>query len=530
MAFFDDVLDATGRTPRELGAIHLFLESCVLSDTGDAVLTVWVQAAFARCTGAIVCGDQRWPVPVIEDGRVVRGRLPLKVPLAARSVEVSADCPVKDSSLRVRPAWKLTDTFAVTHTESAGVGVGGLGAVLALNAVSLPLGVAIIPGRAAAAAVQTNVHVEKARTLPGLSCSVTPGSVEPLVEATWETAWRVGGPLPAIHLATESTPERWNDEASPAQDAASTGESPWVFARTLINTGYPLERVRDRLVQEKGLSEADARLLLADVPQPSVTPDDSPEAEAAEEVTRTGLNLGPVLGLGIMLVSLALAAALPTPVTLLAALVGLVVGAYRAYFTFGAFHPRVTIEPSRLQNLTAEDQSTRCSRHPEFASLGTCSRCGTFSCRVCAPLEGFPARALCSACDSLPTVQLERLARARRFTALACLAQLSLFIVTVGVLAALAAHGGFLITIMIALCVGLAGAQFRVNRVWPALISLVLGFALLVVSTFGLASANWGAAALLLWPLWFAAGAVLLTMASTQRGLVRQLAASAPRN
>ena len=524
MAFFDDVLDATGRTPRELGSVHVFVESCVRSDTGDAVLTVWAQAAFARCSGAILCADQRWPIPSLEDGQVMRARLPLKLPLEVTSIEVSADCPVKDSSQRVREAWKLTDTFAVTHTEMASLGLGGIGAALALNAVTLRLGVAILPGAAATAAVQTNVRVEKARDLPRLSCGVTSGTFEPLSAASWETAWSVGAALPA---KLESNPERWAEQAKPAEAAAEPGaESPWVFAKALLNAGYPLERVRDRLVQERGLTTRDAELLLADVEQPSVAaPDDSPDAAAAEEVTRTGLNLGPVLGLGIMFVSLMVAVVLPTPVTVLTAILGVVVGAFRVYFTFGAFRPRPTIDPSRLQKLTAEDPTTRCSRHAEFASLGTCSRCGTFSCRVCAPFEGFPAREVCAPCDSLPSMQLERLDRARHFTAFACLAQLSLFVVTVVIIAAVRREPSFLLTILLGLCVGLAGTQFKVNGVWPALLSLVFGFVLLIFCTGTLATSQWAAVALPVWLLWFPASAVILTMASTQRGQVRAVRA-----
>lgn len=158
----------------------------------------------------------------------------------------------------------------------------------------------------------------------------------------------------------------------------------------------------------------------------------------------------------------------------------------------------------------------------------SCVRSGTGEAvlTVCAPFEGFPGREVCAACDSLPAVQLERLARARRSTALVGLAHLGLFIVTVVVLAGLEAPGGLVLTILLALCVGLAGAQFKVNGVWPALLSLPLGLALLVVSTFALSSVKWGPGALLLWPLWFAVGATLLTMASTQRGQVRAIHAS----
>ncbi len=134
-------------------------------------------------------------------------------------------------------------------------------------------------------------------------------------------------------------------------------------------------------------------------------------------------------------------------------------------------------------------------------------------------------REVCAPCDSLPSMQLARLDRARRLTAFACLAQLSLFIVTVVAILALKGSASLLLTALLCLGGGLTGAQFMVNSVWPALLSLLLGFTALIFCASILVTAGWEAAAVLVWLLWFAAGAVLLTMASTQRGQVRAVRA-----
>jgi len=46
MDYYADVLDYTGRTPREFGAIHLHVEPVTRGPLGDAVAVLWLQSAF----------------------------------------------------------------------------------------------------------------------------------------------------------------------------------------------------------------------------------------------------------------------------------------------------------------------------------------------------------------------------------------------------------------------------------------------------------------------------------------------------
>src|SRR5438309_1964835 len=49
MKFLRDVLDETGRSPREIGAAQIWLEPVVRAIDGRARLTVWAQAALEPC-------------------------------------------------------------------------------------------------------------------------------------------------------------------------------------------------------------------------------------------------------------------------------------------------------------------------------------------------------------------------------------------------------------------------------------------------------------------------------------------------
>lgn len=71
-----------------------------------------------------------------------------------------------------------------------------------------------------------------------------------------------------------------------------------------------------------------------------------------------------------------------------------------------------------LRPLADEDPRARCRRHPTFASIGTCPRCGTFCCARCVSKLGLRADQPCLTCQRLPEHIEEQLRQLRKRTAL----------------------------------------------------------------------------------------------------------------
>lgn len=78
-------------------------------------------------------------------------------------------------------------------------------------------------------------------------------------------------------------------------------------------------------------------------------------------------------------------------------------------------------EQARLALLDPTETRPRCAVHPAHAAMGTCPRCGSFCCALCAPGRGFRAGSVCMACQSLPEVRALRLTRASRGAAITLL-------------------------------------------------------------------------------------------------------------
>src|SRR4051812_48525261 len=121
---YEDILDRIGKTPRELGALQIYVEAVHRTERGTGQTTVWVQAAFEplpKKMGLRIVADNaagehvqlaklEFP-PIKNDGTVLRWpiRFKLAEPVAQVMFEVSAVRP--GSSSRVREAWLLTDTY-----------------------------------------------------------------------------------------------------------------------------------------------------------------------------------------------------------------------------------------------------------------------------------------------------------------------------------------------------------------------------------------------------------------------------------
>lgn len=306
--------------------------------------------------------------------------------------------------------------------------------------------------------------------------------------------------------------------------------TPWEFAKQLLALGFSKAHITERLVAEKGLSRADAILLLTGVEEPSATPDEERsesdlEGEQATSLATTGgFNLGPPLGIGLAFGGLILlAGSIPMKV---AGLGMFLFGAYRAITSFGAHARPPVVDPSRLVKLPADATAARCPRHPDLASIGTCTRCGSFACRACAPFRNFPGAAVCLPCDSLPATRRSRVEDAQHQSATACFASAALWMFP-GILVGMETGWWAYVLSVAGLAAGILGAlglvQWFVRSIWPALGALGLSLVFIVPAFSVLGRAfNAGFVCAFL-PSWLLLNVVLFTLASNHRGRIKAL-------
>lgn len=210
MADFPDVLDAMGKTPREFGGVHLHFEGFHVVDGRRAVALVLAQAAFLPCAGAtvhVVDGDAvlaSAALPALADGRVVRLRLPIVRTGDGDTLTLRIDAPEPaPKAERVRPAWKLLDTFEIPRLSemdpvSTDGGINVMGSI-ALTAIAGPLAGAVVvqlAGGSATLDANTTTRVHRAMELPPLSAGRLDGVAKPLARTEEEIVWRPGDPLP----------------------------------------------------------------------------------------------------------------------------------------------------------------------------------------------------------------------------------------------------------------------------------------------------------------------------------------------
>jgi hypothetical protein len=305
-------------------------------------------------------------------------------------------------------------------------------------------------------------------------------------------------------------------EVDPTTSAINA--SLWPLAKRLLLQGSSKRDVEAHLVSQCGLTRADARALLHDVPEDSALADDPDGDDTSSE---SGLNLGSLLGVGmIMLGALALLifrGALP----LVLGLVAVTMGAVRLITSFGSWRERPAIDPASLLELDPGIPGTRCGRHPKLASLGVCPRCGTWSCRACAPDPDYPARP-CQACARSKPFREERLRQTERATRRAVIALGALLFATSASL--FLAHAltsvslGFLCLVAL-----ITVAQGLTRNVWVAVAMLPAATATTAMLCADLSDTGSGALALVLVLLVMTGLAAVLTLASTQRGQQKAL-------
>lgn len=221
MDYYADVLDHTGRTPREFGAIHLHVEPVTRGPTGEAVAVLWLQAAFEPLASSghslLVMGRQKqgplqrmlgqFPLPSLDGGRVVRWRLPFSLPPELDELHFEVSAKLHPKAERVRPAWKLFDTFEIpkesemkTVTTSPdfelSLADSLVGSVLS-GGLSLSFQVGFGSSQSPGLASATAVKKHAAPPPPTVFVApVVEGTVQALSEPHTETLWTPGMPLP----------------------------------------------------------------------------------------------------------------------------------------------------------------------------------------------------------------------------------------------------------------------------------------------------------------------------------------------
>jgi hypothetical protein len=231
MDYYADVLDHTGRTPREFGAIHLHVEPVTRGPHGDAVAVLWLQSAFeplaSKGHSLVVMGRQKqgstqrmlgqYPLPSLEGGRVVRWRLPFSLPPEIDELHFQVSAKLHPKAERVRPAWKLFDTLEIpkesamkTVTTSPAIGLDLTDSVvnsLLSGGLSLSLQVGFGSSQSPDLASATAVKRHAAAPAPTFfTATVVEGAVEALSEPQLETIWTPGMPLPEATLALNWQP------------------------------------------------------------------------------------------------------------------------------------------------------------------------------------------------------------------------------------------------------------------------------------------------------------------------------------
>ncbi len=179
-------------------------------DGPRAIVRLLAQAAFVpgeAVSAQVFEGDElltTFVIPALDDERVVR----LAAPTLRRGtgeasfrLEIVAGEPGPQAE-RVRPPWKLFDTYEIPRlSEMEAVRGGGgidVAGSLAITAVTAPLlGMAVLRFDSAAtlpANRQTKVH--RARELPALTAGLLPGTAFPVDTVAMETIWKRGQPVP----------------------------------------------------------------------------------------------------------------------------------------------------------------------------------------------------------------------------------------------------------------------------------------------------------------------------------------------
>lgn len=303
----------------------------------------------------------------------------------------------------------------------------------------------------------------------------------------------------SLLLGQAVVPQRLEASATPAAEG-----TPWALVQKRLAEGFPREAIEAELAA-LGHSPEDIRALLVDEALRPTSADGATGGDAG-----AGVPIQLVFGALLLLAGLLLLVG--GRISVLS--IGLVVSGVGRMGT--AFRSERTVAQqqrvarSAMQTLAADDPRARCAHHPEHASVGTCPRCGSFSCAKCTPARGFADGAVCMHCQALPEVVAQRERRAARQSALFLLSAPAMILVIL-VLDAVGSPedvGPAAVAVISAIVslpwLILAGVQAVVRRPWPTLASFVpwLAVSMYVLIITGGAMLQFG---LWLVPLGFAA-------------------------
>ena len=228
---YPDVLDPTGRTPRELGPVQIHVERVEADAHGSALAVIWLQCAFEPVPaghlviGAVPASEEsrderpvgRWPLPNLSGGAVVRWQLPFTIRDSER-LWMRVECARFDGAERVREPWVL---FETPDGLPSGPETPDVAAAIAGHALG-PIGMWLI--RAAARGIVeagTRDPPPPARDPRPAALHVAVRRRQKVdgVRASLEVMWKPGQPLPApMDTTTEPTAVR---ASQPREDRKS---------------------------------------------------------------------------------------------------------------------------------------------------------------------------------------------------------------------------------------------------------------------------------------------------------------------
>jgi len=188
-------------------------------------------------------------------------------------------------------------------------------------------------------------------------------------------------------------------------------ESAWSVLQRMRAEGFSQSQIEAELARQ-GHDRADIAALFADDPMRV-----APGRRAPDPTASTVDVIGIVFGLALITVGVVVLVSGRVGVFSFMLIISGVTRIANAARAQQGSLPEATLAQS-LRPLADEDPRARCQRHPSFASIGTCPRCGTFCCARCVTKPGLRPDHPCLACQRLPTRVEDQLRQLRKRTAL----------------------------------------------------------------------------------------------------------------
>lgn len=199
-------------------------------------------------------------------------------------------------------------------------------------------------------------------------------------------------------------------EAAPVASTPSS-ESAWSVLQRMRAEGFSQPQIEAELARQ-GHDRSDIAALFADDPMRV-----APGRRAPDPTVSTVDVIGIVFGLALITVGVIVLISGRISVLSFMLIVSGITRIANAAREQRSALPEASLAQS-LRPLADEDPRARCQRHPSFASIGTCPRCGTFCCARCVTKQGLRPDHPCLACQRLPTRVEDQLRQLRKRTAL----------------------------------------------------------------------------------------------------------------